>query len=90
MNERAIVDKIQKYLKAQKCFVMKIADKFTSGIPDLIVVTQTGRVIFLEVKTPVGKLSRIQEYVIEQLKLHNAEAYVVISVDEVKNILTKS
>lgn len=56
-----------KFLKGiEGNYVRKISDRFTSGIPDII-GCYDGRFYAIEVKTPTGKLSKIQIYEMEQI-----------------------
>jgi len=57
-----------------------------SGTPDILCV-RNGRVYFFEVKTPAGRVSRIQEHRIAQWRTAGATAQVVRSLKEVKEIL---
>lgn len=88
MIERELVNKIQKWLKEHGYYCIKTADKWTSGIPDLVVIGH-GKTLFLEVKRLEGKVSAIQNYTIMQINIHGGEAYIVKSLDDVKNLLDK-
>ena len=48
MTERYIVNHIERELRKKNIFYIKTADKYTSGIPDLIVFY--GGALFFEVK----------------------------------------
>ena len=85
-NERALVDQMLKYLKKIGAYTIKTADKFTSGIPDLIICYQ-GRTIFVEVKTIKGVVSEIQKYTLSQIAKRDCEAYVVRSLETLKEIV---
>lgn len=86
MSERALVTKLQKYLKSIGAYTIKTADKFTSGIPDLIVCYKE-RTLFIEVKTPTGVLSEIQKYTISKITEAGCEAYVVRDLQTLKEII---
>ena len=58
----------------------------TAGLPDII-CCYCGRFIGFEVKTPDGKLSKLQEITITKIKAAKGEAFKVTSVKEVKEIL---
>ncbi len=55
------------------------------GIPDIEVIYEEIP-CFLEVKTPIGKLSKYQENEIEALRLAGALVYIVRSLEEVHEI----
>lgn len=53
------------------------------GYPDLSGVRKSdGRAVFVEVKTPTGKVSEAQTHFIEQMRKYNAVAGVARSVDD--------
>lgn len=85
-NERALVDKMLKWLKSIGAYTIKTSDKFTSGIPDLIICYE-GRTIFVEVKTYKGKVSEIQKYTISQIRERLCEAYICRDLEQLKLIM---
>ena len=56
------------------------------GIPDIIVITDGGYAVFLEVKTTKGRQSPEQLEFARRVKEKGGELYVVRSIDDVKNI----
>lgn len=89
MNEKTITAKIFQFLKTvPDCFAWKEhGDMYgTAGLPDIICCIG-GRFIAFEVKTPSGKLSKLQEITIRKIKEAKGEAYKVTSVEETKVIL---
>ena len=61
----------------------------TAGIPDIICCYH-GRFIAFEVKTLKGKTTALQDATIKKIISCGGQAYVVRSVDEVKNILNNA
>lgn len=89
MLEKDIVNAILKYLKTvPECFCWKEHGGMygTAGIPDIIVCLK-GRFIAFEVKTPSGRLTKLQEITIQRINDAKGKAYKVTSVVEVKKIL---
>lgn len=60
----------------------------TAGIPDIICCCK-GKFVAFEVKTEHGKLSKLQEVMIERIRQAGGVAFKVTSVQEVKDILEK-
>lgn len=60
-----------------------------AGLPDVVCVSR-GHVVFLEVKRPGGKVSRIQERVHAQLRSAGACVHVVESVDEALDMVARA
>lgn len=56
------------------------------GVPDIIVVTDGGYVVFLEIKRPRAKQSPEQVVFEERCKKLGAEYYVVTDVSQLKTI----
>lgn len=79
MRESAIVAKVMKKVHAHYpwAYCRKLADRFTRGLPDIIIVLpitiltkqmgeplrtkQSGRALFVETKTLKGKAAKLQE-----------------------------
>ena len=68
MREQQIQAKKIKELEAQGYYVIKLINTNKNGIPDLIAIPPNADVLFVEVKTPKGKVSKLQEYRLKELK----------------------
>ena len=70
-----------------------ICYKFVSpghpGVPDRMIITPSGRVIFVELKTSTGRLSKLQKYTVEEMQKRGADVRVLSGLDAVKNFLTE-
>lgn len=89
MLEKDIVAAIMRYLKTvPDCFAWKEHGGMygTAGLPDIICCI-SGRFMALEVKTPTGRLTKLQETTITKIKAAKGEACKVTSVEDVKLIL---
>lgn len=62
MTEQQIQTKKIKELEAQGYYVIKLINTNKNGIPDLIAIPPNSDVLFVEVKTATGKVSKLQEY----------------------------
>lgn len=91
MLEKDIVTAIMRFLKTvPDCFAWKTHGGMygTAGIPDIICCYR-GRFLGFEVKTPAGKLTKLQESMITKIKAAKGEAFKVTNVEEVKVILER-
>ena len=91
MKENDIVRAILNYLKTVPgCFAWKEHGGMygTAGIPDIIACIK-GNFYAFEVKTPVGKTTALQDATIRKIRKCGGQAFVVRSVDEVKEILNQ-
>lgn len=89
MAEKEITAAILKYLKTvPECFFWKEHGGMygTAGLPDIICCIG-GRFMAFEVKTPSGKLTKLQETTIRKIQDARGEACKVTSVGEVKAVI---
>jgi hypothetical protein len=89
MQEKDIVSAILRYLRTiPECFSWKEHGGMygTTGIPDIICCYR-GRFIAFEVKTDKGRLTKLQEIMIQRIKDAKGQAFKVTSLDQVKSIL---
>jgi Holliday junction resolvase len=68
MTEQQIQKKRIKQLEDEGYYVIKLIKTNKNGIPDIIAIPPDSNVIFSEVKTLKGRLSRLQEYRLKELK----------------------
>ena len=59
----------------------------TPGAPDLVVVLPEGRVLWLEVKAPKGRVSENQVFVHERMNDLGHTIHIVRSIEEVRSIM---
>jgi Holliday junction resolvase len=67
VTEQQIQAKRIKQLEAEGYYVIKLVKTNKNGIPDIIAIPPNSNVIFSEVKTPKGKVSKLQEYRLKEL-----------------------
>lgn len=77
MTEQQIQTKRIKQLESEGYYVIKLIKTNKNGIPDIIAIPPNSDVLFSEVKTKTGKLSKLQEYRLKELEGHgfNTEVY---------------
>lgn len=62
MKEQQIQAKKIKELEALGYYVIKLTVTNKAGIPDIIAIPPNSDVLFVEVKTTTGKVSKLQEF----------------------------
>ena len=67
MTEQQIQAKRIKQLESEGYYVIKLVKTNKNGIPDILAIPPNTEVIFSEVKTPRGKVSKLQEYRLKEL-----------------------
>jgi Holliday junction resolvase len=76
MKEQQIQTKRIKQLEAEGYYVIKLINTNKNGIPDLIAIPPNADVLFVEVKRPDGKLSKLQEFRIKELNEHGLKTEI--------------
>ncbi len=92
MSEKEIVSAILRYLKTvPRCFAWKEHGGMygTAGIPDIIACID-GRFYAFEVKTEIGRTTKLQDAIIRKILACGGTALVVRSVDEVRAVINGS
>jgi len=88
-NEKTITDAIIRRLaKIPNSFVRKIHGNRMqgAGLPDIYFTCWylDGRSVWIEVKKPGRKATRIQDYTIEQLRRAGSDSFVATSVSDIE------
>jgi len=68
MTEQQIQSKRIKQLEAEGYYVLKLIKTNKNGIPDILAIPPDAKVLFSEVKTPKGRVSKLQEYRLKELE----------------------
>jgi Holliday junction resolvase len=68
MTEQEIQSNRIKELEAEGYYVLKLMKTNKNGIPDILALKPGADVLFSEVKRPKGKVSRLQEYRLNELE----------------------
>lgn len=87
MSEKQIESRMVREIKNRGGLCYKFVSPNNPGVPDRIVITPDGRIIFVELKTEVGRLSKIQQWQREQLKKRGVDIRVIHGWDKVKEFI---
>lgn len=87
MKESAIEAKLVKGIRELGGLCYKFTSQGNPGVPDRLIILPGGRVIFVELKTEVGRLAAIQRWQISEMKQRGAEVRVLKGLDPVKDFL---
>jgi len=87
MLEKEIEEKVRKYGLKLGYLCYKWVSPGSTGVPDRIFISPTGKVLFIEFKAFNKKPTVHQARQIKKLREHLAEVYVVDTVDIGKTIL---
>lgn len=89
MLEKDIEARLVRGVKALGGLCYKFTSPGTTGVPDRVVILPGGRVIFVELKTRIGRLSEVQKYQTSEIKKRGAEVRVLKGLDQVKAFLAE-
>lgn len=87
MLEKNIEKILVKEVKKLGGLCYKWVSPGNAGVPDRIVLLPNRPVMFVELKTDRGKLSRLQEIQIKRLKAITEHVYVLKGLEEVRDFI---
>lgn len=76
MKEQQIQAKKIKQLEAEGYYVLKLILTNKPGVADLIAIPKDSDVLFVEVKKPDGKMSKLQEFRKKELENHGIKVEI--------------
>jgi len=76
MTEQQVQAKKIKELESKGYYVLKLIKTNKNGIPDLVALHPDKEVLFVEVKTKKGKVSKLQEYRLKELEEYGFQTEV--------------
>lgn len=89
MIESQIERRLVEGVKRLGGMCVKFVSPGTLGVPDRLIITATGKIIFAELKTESGRLAKIQRYTIGEMQKRGADVRVVKGIDAVKELLAE-
>lgn len=85
--ESAIESKLAKAVKSMGGLCYKFTSPGSPGVPDRIIITKTGRVIFAELKAEYGSLQKVQEYRIAEMQSRGVDVRIVKGEEQLKALV---
>ena len=76
MTEQQVQAKKIKELESKGYYVLKLIKTNKNGIPDLVALHPDKEVLFVEVKTKKGKVSKLQAHRLKELEEHGFQTEV--------------
>lgn len=83
MKESQIESKMVREVRKRGGLCYKFVSPDNAGVPDRIVITPEGRTIYVELKTLIGRLAKIQQWQIAEMRARGADVRVLYGLDEV-------
>lgn len=87
MLESSIEKCLRELLHQGGALCLKFISPGNPGVPDRIVVAPGGRVLFVELKSKTGRLSKVQKWQIERLRKIGAQVRVLTGMGQVKDFV---
>lgn len=89
MLEKEIERQMKKAVSERGGLFYKFISPGNDGVPDRLVITPTGEIWFVELKTSTGRLSKIQKHRIAELEKRKANVRVVFGLSDVLNFVNE-
>lgn len=87
MKESAIEARLVREVKKRGGLCYKFTSPGSPGVPDRIVILPGGRTVYVELKTEIGRLAKIQQWQIAELRKRGATVRVLKGMDQVLDFL---
>jgi hypothetical protein len=87
MREAQVEKKLVKEVEKRGGICYKFVSPSNPGVPDRIVITPDGRVIFVELKAPFGRMSNIQKWQKARMLERGADVRVVYGLEQVEELV---
>lgn len=87
MLEKDIERRLKAGVEALGCLCLKWVSPGCTGVPDRVVILPGGRVIFVELKKPGGRLSERQKLLTRKLKYLGTDVRHLWNLEQVREFL---
>ena len=84
MLESTLEKQISAYAKAKDCLSYKWSSPSQRGVPDRIIIAPNGKVLFLELKAPGCKPSKLQQWTMLTIASHGCNVQWVDNIESAK------
>lgn len=86
VSEKKIEETLTKHVKSLGGMCLKLLPFQVKGLPDRMVLLPQGKVIFIELKSSIGKPSKVQEYMLLKIKNLGFETLIINSINQIYDI----
>ena len=90
MRESEIERRLARVVKHAGGLCLKFSSPNAPGVPDRVVILPGGRVVFIELKTAAGRLSRIQRWMLAEMRARGADVRVLYGADDVDRFVSEA
>ena len=89
MRESEIEARLVRGIREAGGLCYKFVSPGNPGVPDRLAVLPEGQVVFVELKTEVGRLANIQKWQIAEMRKRGADVRVLKGLDAVQDFLAQ-
>ena len=87
MLEKEIERRMVQTVRERGGLCYKFVSPSNPGVPDRIIITPNGRIVFVELKTETGRLAKIQTWQLDEMRKRGADVRVAKGWPAVKALL---
>ena len=87
MLEKEIERRMVQTVRERGGLCYKFVSPSNPGVPDRIIITPNGQVVFVELKTETGRLAKIQAWQLDEMRKRGADVRVAKGWPAVKALL---
>lgn len=87
MSEKQIESLMTRMVRNRGGLCYKFTSPNNPGVPDRLVITPAGRIIFVELKTEIGKLANVQKWQVSEIRKRGADVRVLHGWPAIKDFL---
>ena len=87
MKESKIEARLVREVRKRGGLCYKFVSPGNPGVPDRIVILPGGRTVYIELKTEIGRLSKVQKWQREEIQKRGADIRVLKGMDQVLEFL---
>ena len=87
MKESQIEAKLGKLVRSYGGLYFKFVSPGNPGVPDRLLILPGGRIVFVELKTEVGRLAAIQNWQLAEMQKRGADVRVLKGIDQVNDFV---
>ena len=84
MRESSIEARLVRMVRDRGGLCYKFVSPGNPGVPDRIIITPSGRTVYVELKTEVGRLAAIQKWQHEEMRKRGADVRTLKGLEQVK------
>ena len=89
-KESVIENKLVREVRKRGGLCYKFISPGNPGVPDRIVITPEGRTVYVELKTEIGQLERIQHWQLDEMRKRNVDVRVLKGMEQVDLFLKEA